>query len=79
MPFDSERKRMITIHDVTRPHPNDLSPFYDETHKNWDVIAMKGAPDIVLTLCSKYQGMDDKPREMTERPSASKSSPPTMR
>jgi Ca2+-transporting ATPase len=66
VPFDSERKRMITIHDVQRPHPNDLSPFYNETHKNWDVIAMKGAPDIVLTLCSKYQGMDDKPREMTE-------------
>ncbi len=66
VPFDSERKRMITIHDVTRPHPNDISPFYDEAHKNWDVIVMKGAPDIVLTLCSKYQGMDDKPREMTE-------------
>ncbi|MBI5951823.1 MAG: cation-translocating P-type ATPase [Chloroflexi bacterium] len=66
VPFDSERKRMITIHDVTRPHPNDISPFYDEKHKNWDVIVMKGAPDIVLTLCSKYQGMDDKPREMTE-------------
>jgi len=66
VPFDSERKRMITIHDVTRPHPNDISPFYDEAHKDWDVIVMKGAPDIVLTLCSKYQGMDDKPREMTD-------------
>jgi Ca2+-transporting ATPase len=66
VPFDSERKRMITIHDVTKPHPNDISPFYDENHKNWDVIVMKGAPDIVLTLCSKYQGMDDKPREMTD-------------
>ncbi|MBN8580509.1 MAG: cation-translocating P-type ATPase [Anaerolineae bacterium] len=66
VPFDSERKRMITIHDVTDPSPEDPSPFYDEKHKDWDVIAMKGAPDIVLTLCSKYQGMDDKPREMTE-------------
>jgi Ca2+-transporting ATPase len=66
VPFDSERKRMITIHDVIKPHPNDISPFYDEAHKNWDVIVMKGAPDIVLTLCSKYQGMDDKPCEMTE-------------
>jgi Ca2+-transporting ATPase len=66
VPFDSERKRMITIHDVNDPSPNDPSPFYDENHKDWDVIAMKGAPDIVLTLCSKYLGMDDKPREMTE-------------
>ena len=66
VPFDSERKRMITIHDVKKPHPNDLSPFYNETHKGWDVIVMKGAPDIVLTLCSHYQGMDDNPRPLTE-------------
>lgn len=66
VPFDSERKRMITIHDVTNPNPNDPSPFTDEKHKDWDVIAVKGAPDIVMTLCSKYQGMDDKPRDLTD-------------
>jgi Ca2+-transporting ATPase len=66
VPFDSERKRMITIHDVTSPSPSDPSPFYDEKQKGWDVIAVKGAPDIVLTLCSKYQGMDDKPRDLTD-------------
>ncbi|MFN8414529.1 MAG: HAD-IC family P-type ATPase, partial [Anaerolineales bacterium] len=65
VPFDSERKRMITIHNVLDPDPNDPSPFYDEKHRNWNVIAVKGAPDIVLDLCTKYQGMDDKPREMT--------------
>lgn len=65
VPFDSERKRMITIHDVDNPKPNDPSPFYDEKQKGWDVIAVKGAPDIVLTLCSKYQGMDDQPRDLT--------------
>ncbi|MBN8655853.1 MAG: cation-translocating P-type ATPase [Anaerolineae bacterium] len=66
VPFDSERKRMITIHDVTNPNPKDPSPFTDDKHKNWDVIAVKGAPDIVMTLCSKYQGMDDKPRDLTD-------------
>ncbi|MCK6581951.1 MAG: cation-translocating P-type ATPase [Anaerolineales bacterium] len=66
VPFDSERKRMITIHDVNKPSPYDPSPFTNEKLKGWDVIAVKGAPDIVLTLCSKYLGMDDQPRELTE-------------
>lgn len=66
VPFDSERKRMITIHDVISPKPNDLSPFYDEKQKDWDVIAVKGAPDVVLDFCTKYQGMDDQPRELTK-------------
>jgi Ca2+-transporting ATPase len=66
VPFDSERKRMITIHDVRDPKSEDLSPFKDEKHKDWDVIVVKGAPDIVLELCTKYQGMDDKPLEMTK-------------
>ncbi len=66
VPFDSERKRMITIHDVHDPKAEDLSPFHDEKHKGWDVIAVKGAPDIVLELCTQYQGMDDKPQPMTQ-------------
>jgi Ca2+-transporting ATPase len=64
VPFDSERKRMITIHDVLGPDPNDLSPFYDENKKNWDVITVKGAPDIVLDLCTQYQDMNDTPRPL---------------
>jgi len=61
VPFDSERKRMITIHDVREPRAQDPSPFDDEQLKNWDVIAVKGAPDVVLELCTQYQAMDDKP------------------
>ena len=59
IPFDSERKRMITVHDITNPKPNDFSPFHDKKHKNWDVIAVKGAPDVVLELCTRYQAMND--------------------
>ncbi len=66
VPFDSERKRMITIHDVSEPRPEDISPFYDNKMKHWDVIAVKGAPDIVLELCSQYQAMDDQSRPLTE-------------
>jgi len=64
VPFDSDRKRMITIHDVRSPDPNDLSPFYDEENKDWDIVAVKGAPDIVLDLCTQYQNIDDNPQPL---------------
>ncbi|RPJ18689.1 MAG: cation-translocating P-type ATPase, partial [Chloroflexi bacterium] len=64
VPFDSERKRMITIHDVATPKADDPSPFTNETHKNWDVIAVKGAPDVVLELCTQYQDINDKPNPL---------------
>ncbi|MCX6056974.1 MAG: cation-translocating P-type ATPase [Chloroflexi bacterium] len=66
VPFDSERKRMVTIHNVLDPKSHDLSPFHDEKHKDWNVIAVKGAPDIVLDLCTQYQEMNDKARPMTQ-------------
>ena len=64
VPFDSERKRMITVHDVATPRAEDPSPFTDEQHKNWDVIVVKGAPDVVLELCTQNQDMDDTPRPL---------------
>ena len=64
VPFDSERKRMITIHDVATPKAADPSPFLDDEHKNSDVIAIKGAPDVVLELCTQYQDINDKPRPL---------------
>ncbi len=65
VPFDSERKRMITIHDVKEPNLKDLSPFRDKKKRNWDVIAVKGAPDIVLDLCTHYQTKNDVSKPLT--------------
>ncbi len=65
IPFDSERKRMITIHDVRNPQPEDASPFRDDQLRDWDVIAVKGAPDVVLELCTRYQAMSDESRPLT--------------
>jgi Ca2+-transporting ATPase len=60
IPFDSERKRMVTIHAIEQPEASDVSPFYDQKQKAWYVVAQKGAPDVVLERCTHYQGRDDK-------------------
>jgi Ca2+-transporting ATPase len=50
IPFDSVRKRMVTVHAVKFPKNNDFSPVYGEDKKEWYAIAIKGAPDEVLNL-----------------------------
>ena len=67
IPFDSERKRMITVHDIIEPRPEDISPFYDNKLKDWDVIVVKGAPDVVLTLCTRYQTIEDESKPLNEQ------------
>ncbi len=59
MPFDSDRKRMITVHEVKDPKADDISPFDEANGKQSHVIAVKGAPDVVLQLCNRYQKMDN--------------------
>ena len=66
IPFDSTRKRMTTIHKVKNPAVEDISPFYDSTVLEWEVAATKGAPDVILPLCTKYQQIDDTTLPMTE-------------
>jgi len=65
IPFDSERKRMITVHKIRESTPEDFSPFYHHETGMY-VVAIKGAPDVVLELCSHYQRMDDAPAPLTE-------------
>jgi Ca2+-transporting ATPase len=66
VPFDSDRKRMITIHSIEQPKAEDISPFYDDRYKGWNVIAVKGAPDMVLDLCTQYMDISDQPQPMDD-------------
>ena len=67
IPFDSVRKRMTTIHKVLDPQTKDFSPFkQDDPHSDWYVIAVKGAPDVMLELCTKYQKLNDIDTPLTD-------------
>jgi Ca2+-transporting ATPase len=67
IPFDSTRKRMVTIHKIEKPKPEDISPLYGNEQKEWYAITVKGAPDIVLKYCTHYQSMDDHTTELDEK------------
>ncbi len=66
IPFDSNRKRMTTVHRVEQPRAEDLSPFTDAAQRGWIVTATKGAPDIVLDLCTHVQEMSDRAVPLTD-------------
>jgi P-type Ca2+ transporter type 2C len=67
VPFDSNRKRMITLNAIAHPSINDIGPFTEEhAEKNLYVIAVKGAPDMVLDLCSRRQLMDNNVRPLDD-------------
>lgn len=66
VPFDSDRKRMVTIHALKHPRPEDISPFDQPQQPQGYVLLVKGAPDLVLDLCTKAQKMDDTVQGLTE-------------
>ena len=67
VPFDSERKRMVTVHKVKNPTEKDPSPFTGENKKESYVIAVKGAPDVVLKLCNRVQKMDNTHEKLSDK------------
>jgi len=67
IPFDSVRKRMVTIHAVEKPQAADISPLStDDEKQEWYIIAVKGAPDVVLDLCSHMQTINNGDLKLTE-------------
>lgn len=67
IPFDSERKRMTTIHKPSEEVPQSLKDHALWGHLPNSYIALvKGAPDIVLDLCNGVLGADGRVSPVTE-------------
>jgi Ca2+-transporting ATPase len=66
IPFDATRKRMVTVHDLRQARDEDISPIHNNQFQNWEAVVVKGAPDLVLNLCSQIQTIDDLTRPLDE-------------
>lgn len=67
IPFDSAFKRMTTVHEITWIKEEDPSPFHDQSKLHAHAVTVKGAPDLVLDLCTSYQTIDDQVRPLDEQ------------
>ncbi len=66
IPFDSALKRMTTVHKITWIKEDGPSPFKDQSKLGHHAVTVKGAPDLVLDLCTDYQTIDDQVRPLTD-------------
>ncbi len=66
IPFDSALKRMTTVHKITWIKEEGPSPFKDQSKLGHNAVTVKGAPDLVLDLCTDYQTVDDEVRPLTD-------------
>ena len=55
---------MVTVHLVANPQAEDFSHYYDDSMRGRNLIAIKGAPEVVLPLCKSYQAMNDKSHKL---------------
>jgi Ca2+-transporting ATPase len=55
IPFDSDRKRMTTIHGLDGGDNEELSPVRPVPSGAGFVAVVKGAPDLVLDICTQIQ------------------------
>lgn len=58
IPFDSERKRMVTVNAIEDPELVPLAPVNCSEHAGLHIVTIKGAPDVILPLCSHWQHLD---------------------
>ena len=65
IPFDSALKRMTTVHEITWIKEEGPSPFHDQSKLGQHAITVKGAPDLVLELCTHYQSIEDQVLPLT--------------
>ena len=66
IPFDSALKRMTTVHKITWIKEEGPSPFKDQSKLGHHAVTVKGAPDLVLDLCTDYQTIGDEVRPLTD-------------
>ena len=57
---------MVTFHLVAHPQADDFSHYYDNWIRGRNLIAIKGAPEVVLPLCKSYQAMNDLPHKLDQ-------------
>ena len=66
IPFDSALKRMTTVHKITWIKEEGPSPFKDQSKLGHHAVTVKGAPDLVLDLCTDYQTLNDEVCPLTD-------------